>query len=216
MFQAEKHSTTQRRRLEAYLIGQPAHDLDSDGGRFGDPLTGINAVGEHLLYEGEARARSLQHRHSASRSCTDAGCTCNSKPRPSVSTRAWRLRPLTFFAGVIPARATSLSGLHALRMDHCGTWAGLAAGMLGFQHHQVMVQTFPAPVVAEAGEPAVDCLMRREVHGQHAPRDAAAQYEEHGVDQFAHWPGAMAAGLRRQRRKQRRKHLPFRVGEIAG
>ena len=72
---------------EADLAGVLSDDLDGDGRGVRDPVAGVAAIGEDRFDKGEGVARGLQG--AAAVPVLDA-------PRPSVSTRAWRLRPLIF------------------------------------------------------------------------------------------------------------------------
>ena len=126
--------------------------------------------------------------------------------------------PLAAFdlrAGVAAARTARLGGLDALRVNDRAARAGVTAGSFAITHNQMMMQAFPGSVVTEAHEPAAGRLVRREVLGQHAPGDAAAQDEEDGVHQFAHVPRPLPAGFG-WRRQQRNECLPFGIGQIAG
>jgi len=126
---------------------------------------------------------------------------CNLRARPSVSTMAWRLRPLIFFpashgSGFAGPRtgsasdATALGRLDALAVDHGGCGACLAAGPLTVKHHQVVVDPLPGAVIAEPGKPAIRRGPGQEVLGQQAPGNAATQDVEDGVDDLPHDPGA--------------------------
>ena len=81
---------------EADLIGVLAHDLDDDQRCRGDLFPGISAVGEDALDGREDAPRDSQKRSAAVAVLDVAGCGSSTRPRPSVSTSAWRLRPLTF------------------------------------------------------------------------------------------------------------------------
>ena len=43
----------------------------------------------------------------------------STRPRPSVSTSAWRLRPLIFLSGIATACPAGLGGLGTLTVDDC-------------------------------------------------------------------------------------------------
>ncbi len=73
-----------------------AHDLDRDQGGLGDPLASIPAVGEDPLAEREDAARSPQKLSGAVAILDARRMRFEDEARPSVSTSAWRLRPLTF------------------------------------------------------------------------------------------------------------------------
>jgi len=189
----------------------PAFLSSPDLRGFTPPSTGSIGLSTNTVWMRTREAFSIEG--APSRSCTDAGCTCNSSPRPSVSTQSVLLAARDLLAGVISTRATGLGGLDALRIDHRGSWAGLAAGTLAIQRHQVMVRAFPGPVVAKPDKPAIHRLMWREVRRQHAPRGMLLRSMKNMALISSRRRGP--AGLRR-RRKQRRQHLPFRIGQIAG
>jgi hypothetical protein len=65
-----------------------------DGGRHLWPL--ISPIGVDALDEWEAPACLTQNAIAPSRPWISAECTTTLSRRPSVSTRVWRLRPLTF------------------------------------------------------------------------------------------------------------------------
>ena len=88
---------TPRVNGKADLIGIVAHDLDRDQRCSGGPLTDISAVGEDTLDERKMRRETCRSGPPPSRSWILAGCGSSTRPRPSVSTSAWRLRPLIFF-----------------------------------------------------------------------------------------------------------------------
>jgi hypothetical protein len=81
---------------EADLIWVLAHDLDRDRRGLGDLLTGTPAVGEDRLDERENAARDSQKRFATVAIMNARRMRFEHEPRPSVSTSAWRLRPLTF------------------------------------------------------------------------------------------------------------------------
>ena len=132
-----------------------------------------------------------------------------------MSTRACRLRPLIFLPASYP-RGPPASVVLTL-------WVSMTAAVgpasrptrSTIARHQLMVQALPCSVITKAGEPAIRRLVRWEMLRQHAPGTAAAQHVEDGIDDFAHRPGPFSAGPC-GRRQQRREHLPFGIGQIAG
>ena len=96
-------------------------------------------------------------------------------------------------------RTTRFGGLDALGIDDSGAGAGMAAGSFPVSFHQLVVHACPGAFVTEAGEPAISRLMRREMLRQHAPGTATAQLKENRIDNLAHRPAALAAGLGRLR-----------------
>jgi hypothetical protein len=77
-----------RQDLEAHLIGQLADDLHHDGSGVCDLLARIGAVANTFLMKGKRACDAVSTDGAPSRSRTEAGCTCTSRPRPSVSTSA--------------------------------------------------------------------------------------------------------------------------------
>ena len=147
------------------------------------------------------------------------------RARPSVSTRAWRLRPLTFFPAFpgsgfagprtgSPARPAGLGSLDALAVDDRRRGAGLATGPLAVGHDQGVVDPLEQTAVAPRREPAVDRAPRREVRWQKAPGDPAAHDIEDGVDDLAQRPGARPASPMGRRQKGL-NHAPFRIAQVA-
>src|SRR5208282_1707263 len=112
-------------------------------------------------------------------------------------------------------RTTGFGGLYALAIQHGGAGGGLSTGTFAVQHEQMVIYRLPSTIVAEADEPGIGRLVRRKMLGQHAPRAAAAQHKENGVDDFSHGPAALSSGLGWWR-KQRFQDRPFGVGQVAG
>jgi len=78
---------------KADLIKLPFDDLDGDEGCTGSLMAGI---GKDLPDEGDCRHEARSTGSAPSRSWMLAGCGNSTSTRPSVSTSAWRLRPLIF------------------------------------------------------------------------------------------------------------------------
>lgn len=85
-----------RQDREANLTGALGNDLDEDTGSSGEAIAGIAAIGKDTLNEGEETARGLQQRPAAIAVLHACRMRLSRRARPSVSTRAWRLRPGTF------------------------------------------------------------------------------------------------------------------------
>jgi hypothetical protein len=120
---------------------------------------------------------------------------------------------LNLLGGIIVVWPAGFGGFDTLRVDDCRAGAGLASDALAVKHNQVMIRTLPGSVVSRTHESAVCRLVWREVLGQHALRDTAAQDEEDRGDQFAHLPGPASAGLG-GRRQERGEYPPLCVGQI--
>src|SRR5215207_9075072 len=116
--------------------------------------------------------------------------------RPSVSTTAWRLRPLTpAFAGAgsswlrhsPPDRsgAPPFSPFHALTVHDRRRGVRLLAGQLAGLFVESMVQTPQRAVTLPAHEVAVHGAARGQVLGQGAPLAPRAEDVEHRVEHLA-------------------------------
>ena len=114
-----------------------------------------------------------------------AGCASSTRPRPSVSTSAWRLRPLDLLARIVAAGATSLGRLDALAVDNRAARAGLASDPLAIGHDQRVIDLLKETVVAELGEPAIDRAPRWQIAWQQAPRAASPHHVENAVDDLS-------------------------------
>lgn len=71
------------------------------------------------------------------------------------------LWPLCFLAGIITACTATLGRLHALAVNHAGTWRGRTPGRLLRFHKQHVVDRQPKAVVAPKIERAPNCGDRR-------------------------------------------------------
>ena len=60
-----------------------------------------------------------------------------------------------------------------------------AARPLALAHQQCLVEAFPRPRIAQAHEPTIGRLMRREMRWQQSPRATASQHIENGVRHLA-------------------------------
>lgn len=117
-----------------------------------------------------------------------AGCAWMTKTRPSVSTMAWRLCPLTFLPASKPLGLPASTVLTLWLSDHRGRRTGLASGLFAISHDKVVIYGPEQTFAAEAQEPAIDSRHRREVLGQKPPSNATPQHIEDGVHDLAHRP----------------------------
>src|SRR5277367_3694575 len=123
-----------------------------------------------------------------SRSCTSAGWTTTLNRRPSVSTRRWRLRPVTFLPASKPwgrAQSPFLSGLGALAVDDRRTWAGFASGLFTRRYVERVVDAHQRAVPFPQHEVIVRCTLRRQVLRQSLPLAASRQHVADRVQHLA-------------------------------
>src|SRR6476619_7380880 len=85
-----------RQNSEADLIKMLIDDLNDDAGCGGNTLAGISPSAKTRSMKGKIRREAFRSAPPPSRSWILAGCGSSTRPRPSVSTSAWRLRPLIF------------------------------------------------------------------------------------------------------------------------
>ena len=84
-----------RLNSEADLIGVLAHDLDGDAAwRWRQLSPAYPPSAKTRWMKGKIRREACRSGPPPSRSWMLAGCGSSTRPRPSVSTSAWRLRPL--------------------------------------------------------------------------------------------------------------------------
>ena len=107
------------------------------------------------------RRRPFNNDFAPSRSCTLAAVTTTVRSNPRVSTKRWRLRPLTCLC--VSPRTPFFRGLDRLAVDDPGT--GLAVFPARHPHiaPQQVVHERPGPVLAPDPKVVVDNLPRREV-----------------------------------------------------
>ena len=179
-----------------------------------DAFSGIGAIGEDAFDKGERPARGLKQGHSAVAVLQRGRMHLQHKRSPIRVDHGVTLAALDLFARVKAARTAAFRGLDRLTVDHGGRRTGFASDPLAVEHHELMIEALPQAVVAKANEPAIGCLVRREVFGQQPPGTAAAQHIENRVQHFAHRPHPTSPG-RGGRRQKRRENPPFFVGQIA-
>jgi hypothetical protein len=83
---------------KADLIGRLRDNLNRDGRRLAGVLTPVTRIGEPMWMKGNGLREAVSSGPAPSRSCTLAVLILSTRGRPSVSTRACRLRPDTFLA----------------------------------------------------------------------------------------------------------------------
>src|SRR5512133_4176132 len=135
---------------------------------------------------------------------------------PCVSTRTCLLRPHVFFPHIIALfRATHRTGFDRLTIDD--PCAGLRISPLLFAHlpPQGLQDVLPDPFALPATEVVVNSAPRRKLMRQQAPRAAAAQDVEDGIDNLASLMH-LIGGIWGNRRDQGLHHLPLRIREIGG
>src|SRR3974377_1468247 len=81
---------------EADFVRVLADDLYGDAGLVRNPVCCVGAVCESALMKGKTRREALSSGKAPSRSWIEAAWAWSTNARPSVSTRAARLRPFTF------------------------------------------------------------------------------------------------------------------------
>src|ERR1700741_4154273 len=112
------------------------------------------------------RVRWSRTNRAPSRSCTSAGWTTTFSKRPSVSTRMWRLRPVTFLPASKPAgRAQSplLSDLGAWAVDDRGRGARFSAFSFARRHVELVVDALQRAVPLPQHEVVIRRALRRQV-----------------------------------------------------
>ena len=194
-----------------------AHDLDADAGW---PSPRARRRSRRRRRPARRRASGAAMRAAAgcapSRSCTRGGMGVQHQPAAVGVDHGVALAALDLLARVVAARPAGLAGLDALAVDHARPrgWPRRPARSRSSMTRWWFNVSQHARV-AEAGEPSIDGLPRREAVGQHPPGTAAAQHIEDGVEDLAHRPSRWAPD-RRRRRKQRRQHRPFGIRQVAG
>src|SRR5271154_6992909 len=160
------------------------------------------------------RSRSL----APSRSCTLAGWTATLSRRPRVSTRMWRLRPMTFLPHQsLAGRAQSrlLSRLAALAVDDRRRRARFAPGPLARLDVERVMDALQRAVPIPQAKVVVRRALRRQILGQSLPLAAGRQHIEDGVQDFADVhlaPSTATLG----RRDHRLDQPPFGIRQVAG
>src|SRR5918911_1680103 len=98
-----------------------------------------------------------------------AGATGARSSSPSVSTRMWRLRPLTSFPPVEAALAAGFGGLDRLAVQDGGAGLGMATRRHPDAFAQDGVQVLPGAVLGPLVEVVADGPPIRELLGQQSP-----------------------------------------------
>src|SRR3954453_9028507 len=108
--------------------------------------------------------------------------------RPSVSTRMWRLRPVTFLPASYPAdraRSPLLSGLGALAVDDRRSRARLASRSFARHHVERVVDAIKRAVPIPQHEIEMRGALGRQILRQGLPLAAGRQHVEDFVEDFA-------------------------------
>ena len=108
--------------------------------------------------------------------------------RPSVSTRMWRLRPVTFLPASKPcgsSEAPFLRSLGALAVDHRRRWARLAPFPVAYRHIERVVDALERAVPVPQHEVVMCRRLRRQVLGQRRPLAARPKNIEDPVEHLA-------------------------------
>ena len=147
---------------------------------------------------------------------TLALCTLASTSSPSVSTRMWRLRPLTFLP---PSKPLCSPPTPVVFTDWASTMPALGSGSRPSfrlkRRRSARFKCLPGSVDAPFPEVVEHRLPGREVSGQHPPLAAALEAVEDGVADLARAVEPRAAspfGGRELGLQQ----PPFFVGEVGG
>src|SRR4051794_38810002 len=98
-----------------------------------------------------------------------AGWTSTRSSKPLVSTRICRLRPFTFFSGVIPTIAACFCGFDALVINHCIPGFAVAPELVAQHLAQAFIDAFPGAVVPPFVKVVAHRAMGWKVVGQHPP-----------------------------------------------
>src|SRR3954467_15271084 len=146
-----------------------------------------------------------------------AGWITTTNSRPRVSTRMWRLRPLTILPASYPLGppASVVRTLWLSMMPRRGR--GLPPGLLARGHDQQGVQRRPRAVLPQAPEVAEHRALGRELPRQEAPRTPGPQQVEDGVEHLAqvHLARPAEPARRGEVRREQRELGVRQVGGVA-
>ncbi len=144
--------------------------------------------------KGNCRRAQRSSSKAPSRSWMSAGRTTTLNRRPIVSTRMWRLRPLTFLPRRNPkdrAKPPFLRSFGALAVDDGRCRARLSAFRLARLDIERVMDALQRSVPVPQVEIVVNRALRRQILGQRLPLAAGPQHVEDGVQTpRAHSPNA--------------------------
>ncbi len=103
---------------------------------------------------------------------------------------------------------------HALAVDNCGRWTGLAAGLFTTSHIELVMDAIDRAVPFPARQIVVQGAARRQILGDSAPLATSAQNIQDAIEDFTLINVTRVAAVF-GRWNQRRNQRPFGVGEVA-
>ncbi len=141
-----------RMNFEPDLVGHLPDDLYGDAGSVLEPLSGVGAVSECQFNKREAAPGRFQQWDSPV-AILHTGRMHQQFQGPAISFHhGVPLATLDLLSSVVATRATGLSRLHALAVDHGRAGTGLAANALAVQHDQSVIDRLPHTRVSPGGE----------------------------------------------------------------
>ena len=117
-----------------------------------------------------------------SRSCTSAGVMTSAQTSPNESTTTCRLRPSTFFSGVVATWPALFGRLDRLAIEHRRRGLGRLARLLANSIAKLRVQSFPGSIRLPLAEPVEHDIERREVVRQRTPCATVTRDVKNRVD----------------------------------
>src|SRR3954463_2668290 len=105
---------------KADLVRRLAHDLDGDDRRRGRLVAGVASIRKRFGHEGERAPGQAQHRNRSVAILDISGLGFEDQAAPVRVDHDLALAALHLLACIVAARSTTLSGLHALAVEHDG------------------------------------------------------------------------------------------------
>ena len=130
-----------------------------------------------------------------------------------MSTTLCRLRPFTFFGGIVPSGTPLLGGFHVLTVDHTSTGTCSPPGLRARLLPQLVMQLRPPAIPAPQPEIMVNRGPGGQIMRQTALGTPCAQHVQDAIHDFT--PGHTAqAATRLEGRHFRLQQLPFFMRQI--